>query len=64
MKRFLTRLFSRDDFSGDDGAVSVDWVVLTAAITVLAAAAILSTESGVEQATETIRGNVAGKTVR
>ncbi len=39
----------------EDGAVTVDWVVLTAAVVALAGAAYTSIESG----TETLTGNIA-----
>ena len=55
MKKFINT-FRKDE----DGAVTVDWVVLTAAVVGLAAAAYSAIESGAEeltQDTETFLGN-------
>jgi hypothetical protein len=50
LKNFLRRT---------DGAVTVDWVVLTAAIVGLAISAIAATKSGVNQAATTIKQDLA-----
>ena len=51
-------------FAGeDDGAVTVDWVVLTAAIVGLAVSAILATETGVMTLANTISVGVSGQSV-
>lgn len=55
MKKFLSA-FRKDE----NGAVTVDWVVLTAAVVVLAGAAYTAIESGSEdltQKTETFLGS-------
>lgn len=59
MKRFLARLRKEDD-----GAVTVDWVVLTAAMTVLAGAGYLATERGVTDATNTIQTRISEAPVK
>lgn len=48
----------------EDGAVSVDWVVLTAAMTVLASAGIVATQSGVNVASAKVSAHIADDTVR
>ncbi|MEL7011953.1 MAG: hypothetical protein AAFO72_01605 [Pseudomonadota bacterium] len=47
----------------EDGAVSVDWVVLTAAIVGVAAAAGSTVKDGVETASGTISSAVSSKAV-
>jgi Flp pilus assembly pilin Flp len=50
----------RDD---EDGAVTVDWVVLTAAIVGLGIAVLASVRDGVETLGEAISTSVAGQVV-
>lgn len=50
--------FNKDE----DGAVTVDWVVLTAAVVALAAAGVSTIQSGVSSAASTVSTNV-GKAV-
>ena len=45
----------------EDGAVTVDWVVLTAAVVALAGAAYTSIESGAENLTESTGSFIEGK---
>lgn len=55
MKSRMTRFFK-----GEDGAVTVDWVVLTALIVALAAAAFAGVEGGVASLTQSIADYLAG----
>jgi len=50
-------------FAHEDGAVSVDWVVLTAAIVGLAAASAASINGAVSALSSDIGGEVSGKSV-
>ena len=50
-------------FLREDGAVTVDWVVLTAALVGLAAAAGSTVLSGVNTASSTVESAVSTKTV-
>jgi len=50
-------------FAREDGAVSVDWVVLTAAIVGLAAASAASINGAVSALSGDIGGEVSGKSV-
>lgn len=60
MKLFnLARRFSKDE----SGAVTVDWVVLTAAIVGLATAIILLVQGGASDLAGDISGALAGITV-
>ena len=56
MLKFLNK-FRKDE----DGAVTVDWVVLTAAVVALAGAAYSSIESGAENLTESTGSFIEGK---
>lgn len=56
MKSFMNR-FKRSE----DGAVTVDWVVLTAAVVGLAGAAYSSISGGAGSVGETARANIAAK---
>ncbi|MEX0340851.1 MAG: hypothetical protein AB3N11_17660 [Arenibacterium sp.] len=56
MMKFLNK-FRKDE----DGAVTVDWVVLTAAVVALAGAAYTSIESGAENLTESTGTFIEGK---
>lgn len=47
----------------EDGAVTVDWVVLTAAVVGLASAAILSIQGGTESVGSSVGGNLSERTV-
>ncbi|MCO6383112.1 MAG: hypothetical protein JXQ91_14570 [Vannielia sp.] len=47
----------------EDGAVTVDWVVLTAAIVGLGIAVLASVSGGVKTLAGTISGNLAGQTI-
>ncbi|MBV1896442.1 MAG: hypothetical protein KUG70_08280 [Rhodobacteraceae bacterium] len=47
----------------EDGAVTVDWVVLTAAVVALAAAGYASIETGVEAMSGTTSGALSAATV-
>lgn len=47
----------------EDGAVTVDWVVLTAAVVALAAAAYTSIETGVTSLGDTAEAALAAATV-
>ena len=59
MKRYLQK------FMGDeDGAVTVDWVVLTAAVVGLAVAAVASVQGGVDTLASKISAGVADETVK
>ena len=46
----------------EDGAVTVDWVVLTAAVVALAGAAYTSIETGASNLTSTTGTYISGKT--
>ncbi|MBY6048157.1 hypothetical protein KUV47_01845 [Vannielia litorea] len=60
MKLFnLVKNFRNDE----DGAVTVDWVVLTAAIVGLGIAVLASVSGGVQTLAGTISGNLAGQTI-
>lgn len=60
MKLFkLTHRFARDE----DGAVTVDWVVLTAAIVGLGIAVLTSVTTGTQAVTEKISGKLTSTTV-
>ncbi|QFU09147.1 hypothetical protein PARPLA_01716 [Rhodobacteraceae bacterium THAF1] len=54
LKRFNT--FKADE----DGAVTVDWVVLTAAVVGLGIAVLTSVTSGTQGVTETVSGHLDG----
>ncbi|MEB8387485.1 hypothetical protein OO012_09615 [Rhodobacteraceae bacterium KMM 6894] len=58
MRPYILRFF-RDNA----GAVTVDWVVLTAAIVGLAAGAGISAGLGIDNASTTIKGGIEGVTV-
>lgn len=47
----------------EDGAVTVDWVVLTAAIVGLGIAVLSSVTSGTKTVTEAVSSHLAGTTV-
>ena len=47
----------------EDGAVTVDWVVLTAAIVGLGIAVMASVGDGTTQLSDTISGNLANQTI-
>lgn len=47
----------------EDGAVTVDWVVLTAAIVGLGIAVLGSITAGTKTVTETVSGQLAGTSV-
>ncbi len=53
----LLKKFRKDE----DGAVTVDWVVLTAAVVALAGAAYSSIETGAENLTESTGTFIEGK---
>ena len=60
MKLFkLTRNFKRDE----DGAVTVDWVVLTAAIVGLGLAVLASVSGGTTSLANKISSNLASQTI-
>ena len=60
MKLFkLARNFKRDE----DGAVTVDWVVLTAAIVGLGIAVLTSVSGGTTGLADQISSNLAGQTI-
>lgn len=59
MKRYLQKFLG-----GEDGAVTVDWVVLTAAIVGLAVAAVASAGDGVNTLASKISAGVADETVK
>ncbi len=60
MKLFkLAQNFKRDE----DGAVTVDWVVLTAAIVGLGIAVLTSVSGGVTSLADKISSNLAGQTI-
>ena len=60
MKLFdLMKNFSRDE----DGAVTVDWVVLTAAIVGLGIAVLVSVTSGTKTLTEKVSSQLSGQTI-
>ncbi|MDR9393543.1 hypothetical protein [Roseovarius sp. SYSU LYC5161] len=48
----------------ENGATTTDWVVLTAAMTVLAGTGYLATERGVTDAAETTQSNISSRPVR
>ena len=58
MQKFFNK-FRKDE----DGAVTVDWVVLTAAVVGLAAAAYSSIEDGAEELTENTETFLGTQTV-
>ncbi|MEQ9258829.1 MAG: hypothetical protein RIG84_07000 [Roseovarius sp.] len=47
----------------EEGAVTVDWVVLTAAVVGLGVAGVSTVQSGVNTLSSTIQTGVSGKTV-
>ena len=53
--------FAKKFWQSEDGAVTVDWVVLTAAVVALAGAAYSSIESGAENLTESTGSFIEGK---
>lgn len=58
MKQFLKT------FSGDEsGAVTVDWVVLTAAIVGLGTAAFITATEGISTVAENIKNGVANQSI-
>ena len=60
MKLFkLVKNFKRDE----DGAVTVDWVVLTAAIVGLGIAVLTSVSGGTTGLADKISSNLAGQTI-
>ena len=60
MKLFkLAQNFKRDE----DGAVTVDWVVLTAAIVGLGIAVLTSVSGGTTSLADKISANLAGQTI-
>ena len=60
MKLFkLAQNFKRDE----DGAVTVDWVVLTAAIVGLGIAVLTSVSGGTTSLADKISSNLAGQTI-
>ncbi|SPJ24765.1 Flp family type IVb pilin [Palleronia abyssalis] len=60
MKFFkITKKFRNDE----DGAVTVDWVVLTAAVVGLGIAVLSSVRTGTQTATNSISQELAGSTV-
>ena len=52
--RMKTRVFSRNE----DGAITVDWVVLTASVIVLALAGYLGTRDGVNTASSNVSSSL------
>ena len=56
MNKFLSK-FRKDE----DGAVTVDWVVLTAAVVALAGAAYTSISTGTTSLTESTGSFISGK---
>lgn len=52
--------FSRKFRTDEDGAVTVDWVVLTAAVVALAAAAYTAINTGTVKLTETTQDYIEG----
>ncbi|WP_101067434.1 Flp family type IVb pilin [Roseovarius salinarum] len=58
MMKFINK-FRKDE----DGAVTVDWVVLTAAVVGLGVAGVASVQSGVAGLGSTISSNVSGSGV-
>ena len=60
MKLFeLAKSFAKDE----DGAVTVDWVVLTAAIVGLGVAVMTSVGDGTTSLANEISGNLSGQTI-
>jgi len=59
MKRFLIRRFRKDD-----GAISVDWVVLSAAIIGVAVTAVSTTGTGLQQLAGTIQSSISQEAVK
>lgn len=60
----MFHILKKSKFATDeDGAVSVDWVVLTAAIVGVAIAAIDTTRQGVNTAASSIANGVSNQTV-
>ena len=57
------QLFLKSFFRRDDGAVTVDWVVLTAALVGLAAGGGATTLAGINTAAGTINTSVSTKSV-
>jgi Flp pilus assembly pilin Flp len=51
--------FSKDE----DGAVTVDWVVLTAAVVALAGSAIVSIQGGTTSVGTSVSSNLSGQSV-
>ncbi len=59
----MTRLI-RNFFKKQSGAVTVDWVVLTAAIVGLAAGGIAATQSGVVTLSNKVSAGIIDETVK
>ncbi|RBI76961.1 hypothetical protein DQW77_02920 [Roseovarius sp. TE539] len=56
--------FIKNFRNDEDGAVTVDWVVLTAAIVGLGVAAVSTVEGGVDGLASSISSGVSDETVR
>lgn len=52
-----------DFFAAEDGAITVDWVVLTAAVCTLALAAIFSVFNGTEVFGDTVETYLTSRTI-
>ena len=55
--------FAKTFHNDEDGAVTVDWVVLTAAIVGLGIAVMTSVGGGTKDLSGKISGNLAGQTI-
>jgi Flp pilus assembly pilin Flp len=55
--------FIKDFIASEDGAVTVDWVVLTAAVVGLGIAAIASVKTGVSNLADRISSAVSATTI-
>ena len=56
--------FIKNFRNDEDGAVTVDWVVLTAAIVGLGVAAVSTVEGGVDSLASSISSGITDETVR
>ena len=55
--------FNNAFWNDEDGAITVDWVVMTAAVVALAGSVILSIQGGNQSVATNIENNISGITV-
>ena len=59
----ICKPFVQSFIAHEDGAVTVDWVVLTAAIVALGIAVLSTVGSGVQSVTEAVSNELGGTTI-